>query len=126
MDSPSLLLQNNDNRTGKIRLPISETRKILYNLSVKKDLRLPDSILKKYAGTYITEKGNDVKIQIRHKSLWTSGEDELVPINETKFRVNGFMPEVTYTFNLNEDGSVKSYRVQQVEQGLDKTSLRKK
>ena len=121
-----ILLQNNDNRTGKIRLPISETRKIIYHLKLGKDVRLADAILQKYAGTYVTEKGNDVKIKLRNKSLWTSGDNELVPINETKFRVNGFMPEVTYTFNLNKDGSIKSYRVQQIEQGLDKTSIRKK
>ncbi len=120
-----ILLQNNDNRTEKIRLPISETRKILYNLPLKKDFRLTNKTLEKYAGTYVTENGKDVHITMRHFSLWTDGEDELVPINETKFRVNGFMPEVTYTFILDKDGSVESYRIQQIEQGLDKTSMRK-
>ncbi len=121
-----ILLQNNDNRTGKTRLPSKDTRNIIYNLPLEKDIRLQDTILQKYAGTYITEKGDSEEIKLLHQSLWTNSDFELVPINNTKFRVNGFSPEVTYTFNLNDDGSVKSYRVQQIKQGVDKTSIRKK
>jgi len=121
-----ILLQNNDNRTGKTRLASKETRNIIYNLPIEKDIRIQDSVLQKYAGSYISEKGESVEIKLRHQALWTNSGFDLIPINNTKFRVNGFRPEVTYTFNLNDDGSVKSYRVQQIEQGVDKTSIRKK
>lgn len=121
-----ILLQNNDNRTGKTRLPSKETRKIIYNLPIEKDIRIQDTILQKYAGTYMTEEGDSEEITMLHQSLWADSDFELIPINDTKFRVNRFSPEVTYTFNLNDDGSVKSYRVQQIEQGVDETYIRKK
>lgn len=125
-DYTIILLQNNDNRTGKTRLPSKETRKIIYNLPIEKDIRIQDTILQKYAGTYMTEEGDSEEITMLHQSLWADSDFELVPINDTKFRVNRFSPEVTYTFNLNDDGSVKSYRVQQKENDIDKTYIRKK
>ena len=51
---------------------------------------------------------------------------ELIPVSETKFIMDGFSPEVSYTFILNETGEVEKYRVQQPGTGLDAMATREK
>jgi len=124
-DNTIIILQNNDNRTGKQRLPAAETQRILYRLPLKKDFRLPDTLLQKYAGTYLNEKGQQANVSFKHHSLWVNGFD-LTPESEAKFSVNGFRPPVSYTFTLNADGTVEKYRIEQLGQSVDRTYLRKK
>jgi CubicO group peptidase (beta-lactamase class C family) len=128
-DKTIILLQNNGNGTGKTRIPIENTQKILYDQSIEQTYRLTDEIQKKYVGIYVSEKGNDTEILFKDKSLWVvlnpEMKFELMPDTETKFIVNGFRPEVTYEFILDENGDVEKYRVQQPEQGVDRTSMRK-
>jgi hypothetical protein len=49
---------------------------------------------------------------------------ELVPVSKTKFIVDGWSPEVTYTFILNNKNEVEKYRVIQESQGVDKEANR--
>ncbi|KAB5484483.1 serine hydrolase domain-containing protein [Flagellimonas hadalis] len=125
-DMTIIILQNNENRTGKKRLPIVETRNILYHIPNKNDVRLPEATLQKYVGVYVNEKGKDIPISLKHHSLWTNNGFDLIPVSETKFKVNGFWPEVTYTFILDGKGAVEGYRMEQPEQGVDKTLERKR
>jgi len=104
--------------------PAKYARKILYNQPIEKRFSLPEKVLKKYAGTYVGDKEEE-EITFEFGRLWGSGQFELRPISENEFIVIGFRPQVTYTFNLDENGSAKSYRVQQKEHDLDETYLRK-
>lgn len=129
-DITIIILQNNGNGTGKTRIPIKNTQKILYDQSIEKTVRLSDEIQEKYSGIYVSEKGNETEIIFKDKSLWVvmnpEMKFELMPDTETKFIVNGFRPEVTYEFILDENGDVEKYRVQQPKQGVDRTATRKK
>jgi CubicO group peptidase (beta-lactamase class C family) len=128
-DKTIIILQNNANATGKERLLAEDTRKILHGLPVALPYRLPDEILKSYAGSYINEKGAEVKISFKDRSLWVPAmgtKFELMPVSESKFKVNGFRPEVTYEFIKDKSGTVEKYRVRQSETGVEQTSLRKK
>lgn len=129
-DITIILLQNNGNGTGKTRIPIKNTQKILYDQPIEKTLRLPDEIQEKYAGIYVSEKGNEKEIIFKDKSLWfvmnPKMKFELMPDTETKFIVNGFRPKVTYEFILDGNGDVEKYRVRQPEQGVDRIAIRKK
>ena len=128
-DKTIIVLQNNGNGTGKTRIPTENTRKILYGKPIEQTFRLSDEKLKKYAGIYSTEKGNEREIVFKDKSLWyvmtPEMKFELMPESETKFIVNGFRPEVTYEFKIDENGEVEEYRVQQPEQGVDRTAIKK-
>ncbi|WNJ19508.1 serine hydrolase domain-containing protein [Pontibacter sp. G13] len=129
-DKTIIMLQNNGNGTGKTRIPTENTRRILYSQPVAPAFRLADEIQQKYAGIYISEKGRETEILFKDKSLWIvmspDMKFELMPEANTKFVVNGFRPKVTYEFILDEHGDVEKYRVQQPEQGVDRTSLRKR
>ena len=105
--------------------PAKYVRKILYEQPIEIPFSLPEEVLKKYVGTYIWD-GRETEITFEFGRLWDSGQYELRPISKTQFVIIGFRPEVTFTFNLNDDGSVKSYRVQQKENDIDKTYIRKK
>ncbi|WP_082113374.1 serine hydrolase domain-containing protein [Kordia jejudonensis] len=105
--------------------PAKFARKILYDQPIEKPFTLTEEVLKKYVGTYIWD-GQESEIIFEFGRLWDSGQYELKPILKTQFVIIGFRPEVTFTFNLNDDGSVKNYRVQQKENDIDKTYIRKK
>ena len=122
-DITIIQLMNIDNKITTS--PAKYARNILYNQPIEKPFTLPEKALKKYVGTYIRH-GRESEITFEFRRLWDSGQFELKPISKTKFVVIGFRPQVTFTFNLNDDGSVKSYRVQQKETDLDKTYIRKK
>lgn len=125
-DKTIIILQSNENGTGKKRLPIKETRSILYDIPIINDFRLSDKVLQLYEGVYVNEKGKDVLINFKYHSLWTANGFELIPVSKTKFKVNGFRPEVTYTFKLDEMGTVLGYRIEQPEQGVNITLERKR
>ncbi len=105
--------------------PAKFARKILYDQPIEKPFALTEEVLKKYVGTYSWD-GRESEITFEFGRLWDDGQYELRPISKTKFVIIGFRPEVTFTFNLNDDSSVKSYRVQQKENDIDKTYIRKK
>lgn len=105
--------------------PAKFARKILYNQPIERPFTLTEEVLKKYVGTYILD-GKEKEITFEFGRLWDNGQLELRPVSETKFVVIGYRPEVTLTFNLLDDGSIQGYRVQQKENDIDKTYIRKK
>ena len=128
-DKTIILLQNNANATGKMKSPTAETRNILYGLPVKKDVRLPTDLLQEISGVYITKEGKEDSIILRKNSLWIEMyqmQFELIPISQSKFKVEGFRPDVIYEFTKDKDGNIAKYRVQQLGTGVDRTAKRKK
>ncbi|MCA1762358.1 MAG: serine hydrolase [Cryomorphaceae bacterium] len=129
-DKSIIILQNNGNARDNSIIPVENTLRILYDEPVEKTIRLSDELLQKYAGIYISEKGKELEILYSDKSLWFEMNPqmkfELIPRSETTFFVDKFQPEVTYEFFLDENGEVERYRVQQPEQGVDRTAIRKK
>lgn len=120
-DKTIIILQNNS--TPETVIPIKNTRRILYNLPVENPIKLDTIILKKYAGIYLNESGKEKEIIFKDNKLWLPMNPEfqleLIPVSKTKFIVDGFSPEVTYTFILNDKGNVKKYRVQQEAEDID-------
>jgi CubicO group peptidase (beta-lactamase class C family) len=125
-DKTIILLQNNS--TDKTIIPVKNTRKILYNLPIENRIVLDSNILKLYAGKYKTSTNKEKEILFENGKLYVPMNPvvklELIPVSKTKFIVDGFSPEVTYTFSINKNGDVKSYRVQQIESKIDKIALR--
>lgn len=129
-DKTVIILQNDALGTGKRRLPVDQVHDILDDRPIMKDYRLAESSLKPFIGQYKSEKGTITEIVLKHRSLWVrlngGMEFDLIPVSESKFRVNGFMPEVTYTFSRDQNGDVEKYRMEQPEQGVDRTSVKVK
>lgn len=127
-DKTIIILQNNS--LSETETPIKNTRRILYNQAVEKPVVLDDLVLKQYAGSYLTEKGTEKEILFEDHKLFVPYNPELklalIPVSKTKFILDGFRPEVTYTFNLNANGEVVEYHLEQVEQGIDSKAQRKR
>lgn len=127
-DKTIIVLQNNSTRNTEI--PVKNTRRILYDMPIEKPIKLNREILKSYAGTYLTESNKERKIIFENDKLWFPMNPqvklELIPVSKTKFIVDGFSPEVSYTFILDKNNEVEKYRVQQEETGLDRIATRKK
>lgn len=125
-DKTIIILQNNS--LSSTEIPIKNTRRILYNQEVEKPIKLDNEILKSYAGKYITDTQKEKEIAFENDKLYVvMSKDykmELVPVSKTKFIVDGWSPEVSYTFILNDNGKVEKYRVIQEAQGIDKTANR--
>lgn len=125
-DKTIIILQNN--LLSETEIPIKNTRRILYNQEVEKPIQLDQKILKSYAGKYITDSKKEKEIIFENDKLYVpmsaDYKMELVPVSKTKFIVDGFSPEVTYTFIVNDSGVVEKYRVLQESQGVDKEAYR--
>lgn len=125
-DKTIIVLQNNS--LPKTEIPIKNTRRILYNQAVEKPISLDSEILKSYAGKYLTDTQKEKEIAFENDKLYVvmsaDFRMELVPVSKTKFIVDGWSPEVSYTFILNGNGEVEKYRVIQEAQGIDKTANR--
>ncbi len=129
-DKTIIILQNNGNATGKTKIPIENTQKILYGKPTEPTFRLSKDIQTKYSGIYVSEDGNETEILFKDKALWyvmnVNVKLELIPKSKTHFIVDGFSPQVTFNFILKENGEIEQLRVQQPEQGVDVISKRKK
>jgi len=125
-DKTIIILQNNS--LSKTEIPIKNTRRILYNQEVEKPIKLDDEILKSYAGKYLRDNQKEREIIYEDSKLYVAMSSdykmELVPVSKTKFIVDGWSPEVSYTFILNDSGVVEKYRVIQESQGIDKIANR--
>lgn len=124
-DKTIIILQNN--ALEKTKIPAKMTRQILYNLPIEKAIVLNETISKKYAGKYLFNGKEKIIIFENGKLYIPMNEEiklELIPVSETKFIVDGFSPEVTYTFLLDEKGEVLQYRNQQMETGIDVKGIR--
>jgi CubicO group peptidase (beta-lactamase class C family) len=120
-DKTIIIVQNNS--TPNSEMPIKNTRRILYGLSVEKPIILDTKTLKAYAGKYLSASNKEKEIIFEDDKLWIPMNPqvklELIPVSKTKFIVDGFSPEVSYTFILNDKEEVEKYRVQQERQGID-------
>ncbi|AWM15108.1 serine hydrolase [Flavobacterium sediminis] len=125
-DKTIIILQNNS--LSSTEIPIKNTRRILYNQEVEKPIKLDNEILKSYAGKYLTDTQKEKEIAFENDKLYVvmsaDYKMELVPVSKTKFIVDGWSPEVSYTFILNDNGKVEKYRVIQEAQGINKTANR--
>ncbi len=121
-----IILQNNS--TGKTEIPVKNTRRILYNQPVEKPITLDNNLLKRYAGTYLNEKQKEKYIVFEQDKLFIQMSSdfkmELVPVSQTKFIVDGFSPEVSFTFVLNANGKVEKYHIQQASQDVSSEAIR--
>lgn len=127
-DKTIIILQNN--LTANTEIPIKNTRKVLYDLPVERPITLGIDILEKYCGIYKDEDGEEDEIILDGNTLFVPINSEvkleLIPVSKTKFILDKFRPEVTFTFILNDKGEAEKYRVQQPEQGLDAYAIRVK
>ncbi|MCC1485553.1 serine hydrolase domain-containing protein [Winogradskyella immobilis] len=125
-DKTIIVLQNNS--LSDTEIPIKNTRRILYNQEVEKPIKLDYKTLKLYSGKYLRDNNKEREIALENDKLYVvMSEDykmELVSVSETKFIVDGWSPEVSYTFILDDEGNVEKYRVIQESQGVDKTASR--
>ncbi|PKG42307.1 serine hydrolase domain-containing protein [Psychroflexus sp. MES1-P1E] len=125
-DKTIIILQNNS--LSKTEIPIKNTRRILYNQDIEKPIKLDSKILKVYAGKYLTHNQKEKEIVFENDKLYavmsSDYKMELVPVSKTKFIVDGWSPEVSYTFISNEKGEIEKYRVIQESQGVDKEANR--
>ena len=121
-----IILQNNS--LSKTEIPIKNTRRILYDQEVEKPIKLDNKILKSYAGKYMRDNQKEREIAFENDKLYVvMSKDykmELVPVSKTKFIVDGWSPEVSYTFILNDKNEVEKYKVIQESQGVDKEANR--
>lgn len=126
-DKTIIILQNYSAR--EIETPIKNTRRLLYGLPVEEPIMLDTEVLAAYVGAYLTASGKEREIVLEDARLWVPMNPEfkleLIPVSSTKFFVDGFSPEVTYTFILNEQNEVTGYRVQQDGTGVDQLARRK-
>ncbi|MEM1356726.1 MAG: serine hydrolase, partial [Bacteroidota bacterium] len=123
-DKTIILLQNN--RTKLTKVPLRNTRRILYGQPVEVPFSLEKRILLRYVGDYDSGNGNVEKIDYEFDRLWSSNRFELQPISPTKFKLVGFRPTVTFEFILDSNENVEKLRIQQVETGLDEIAIRQK
>ena len=125
-DKTIIILQNNS--TPNIEMPIKNTRRILYGLPIEKPITLDSKTLKTYAGKYLSSSNKEKEIIFEGNKLWVPMNPqvklELIPVSKTKFIVDGYSPEVSYTFVLNDKDEVEKYRVQQEAQGVDMEAKR--
>jgi len=127
-DKTIIILQNNDVEIS-VKKPIKNTRCVLYELSVELPIKLSKDTLIKYAGTYLNKANQEQQIIFKEGKLWAQISKkirlELIPVSKTKFIVDGFSPEVTYTFSIDRNNTVDKYKVQQIETGVEETVVRK-
>jgi len=123
-DKTIILLQNN--RTKLTKLPLKNTRKILYEQPVEAPYSLDKDVLLKYIGDYDSGTGTIEKIVYEFDRLWSNTRYELKPVSETKFKLIGFSPTVTFEFILDKSGNAEKLRIQQLKTGVDETAIRKK
>ena len=99
-DKTIIFLENNDNNNTVN--PIKEIREILYNIEPTKSVKINTETLKKYAGLYKTDKGNDKEFILKNDKLYIivnpQVQLELIAVTENKFKVKGFSPEVEIEF----------------------------
>lgn len=111
----ALLNYNNDSTF----IPISDLRRMIYNIVPITFITLKKEEVEKFAGEYKNAKGKIVKIAFENDTLFRIADDgekfELKPITKTKFQVMRYNPDVFYEFVL-KDNVVEKYIVTQPEE----------
>ena len=117
-----IILQNVDKDEKK--MPINNTRKIVYNKPIEKPIKLDTLTLKKYSGIYLKPNGEKEKIIYENTKLYIERNSvvklELIPVSKTKFIADGFTLEVSYEFSSDKNGNIIKLRIQQEATGIDK------
>ena len=118
-----LLNHINDNTS----IPITDLRKMLYNIELIKFIELKPEETEKFAGEYKNSKGKIVKLIYENGILYRKmdqGEKfELKAISKTKFQMMGLEPDVFYEFVIT-DNKVEKYIMTQPEMKVVKELIR--
>lgn len=125
-DKTIIILQNQS--TPKTEIPVKNTRRIAYNMPIEKPIDLDVSLIKPYVGTYLNDKQKERKIILENDKIYIQMAPdykmELVPVSQTKFIVDGFTPEVSFTFIKDQEGKVIKYHVVQEANGVNKEAIK--
>lgn len=99
-------------------IPISDLRKMLYNIEPINFVELNAEEKEKFAGDYKNSKGKIVKLIYENSTLYRVTDDgekfELKAISKTKFKMMNVEPEVLYEFFIT-DNKVEKYIMTQPE-----------
>lgn len=107
----------------------NSTKNIIYEIKPSKFITLDVSEIKPLAGKYFTEKGSEKEIIFEDGKLLILMNPEvkleLQPISNTRFIVDGFMPEVEYEFVIKNE-KVEKIIIKQPEQGIKNILINRK
>lgn len=108
-------------------IPITDLRKMLYNIEPIKFIELKNKEEKKLAGEYKNSNGKIVKISFNNGILYRIIDDEekyeLRPITKTRFQMIGVSPDVFYEFIVNNN-KVEKYIMTQPETKVERELIR--
>lgn len=127
-DKTIILLQNN--ALSATEIPTRDVCKILYNQTVERAVEVDGAILQQYVGIYVDKSDKEYEIDFLEHQLFfilnTDVQLKLIPVSESKFILDGAVPEVSFTFRQNSQEQVMECRFMQVENEVDKVLIRKK
>jgi CubicO group peptidase (beta-lactamase class C family) len=99
-------------------IPITDLRKMLYNIEPIKFIELKAEETEKFAGEYKNSKGKIVKLIYENGALYRTTDNgekfELKAISTTKFQMMKYSPDIFYEFII-KDNKVEKYIMTQPE-----------
>lgn len=108
-------------------IPVTDLRRILYNIEPIKYIEVANEEKEKFAGDYKNSVGKIVKLVYEDGTLYrtTDGGEkfELKAISTTKFQMMGIEPDVFYEF-ISKDNKVEKYIMTQPETKVVRESIR--
>ncbi len=124
-DKTIIVLLNSTNDSTYI--PITDLRRMLYNIEPIKFIELKNEEKDKFAGEYKNSKGKIVKLISENGTLYKITDDgerfELKAISKTKFQMMRVEPDVFYEFIIN-DNKVEKYIMTQPEMKVVRELIR--
>ena len=110
-------------------IPISDLRRMIYNIAPNTYIRLKKEEVEKFAGDYKNAKGKIANVILENDTLFRMADDgekfELKPITKTKFQVMRYSPDVFYEFVM-KDTAVEKFIVTQPELKVERESIKVK
>lgn len=114
-------------RNDSTYIPLTETRRILYNIKPPHFIELSKEELEKFTGDYKNANGRIVKMIFENGSLYKVTQEgdksELKPVSKNKFLLLGFSPDVFYEFIVKDD-KVEKYIMTQPEEKIERVLTR--
>lgn len=108
-------------------IPMTDLRRMLYNIEPIKYIDLTNEEEEKFAGEYRNSKGKVVKLIYENGTLYRLTDDEerleLKPISKTKFQMMEYNPDIFYEFILKEN-KVEKYIMTQPELKIERELIR--
>jgi len=99
-------------------IPVSDLRRLLYNIEPIKYIELTNEEKEKFAGEYKNSKGKIVSMIYESGTLYRTTDDgekfELKAISKTKFQMMKYSPDVFYDFII-KDNKIEKYIMTQPE-----------